>query len=474
MNHKAGHFAANMPATVDVLILGAGGAGYPAAFFLDHAGLAVALVDPFGNLGGDCLAEGCVPSKALREAALVRGLADRYEHFGLRGVKCEADWRAILKHKDGVQQTRYAQHREQLAASNVRFIHGRGAITASDRAWISASDGTAREVGFRHLILATGSRPARLPIPGAEHTITSHEVFRLGSELPQPHHLIVIGGGYIGVETSSMLQALGSNATVLEYTPQLLPGFDLELATFLHTSLAERVRIALSAEVTRIERIDKDYTVHYRQNAREHTVRGDAVLMATGREPVLPEGVEHLDLRFERGLIAVDQTLRTSNPRVWAPGDINGRSMLFHSAVRQSLVAAHCIAAGGQPVDRMNFGAVPMTVFTEPELAHIGLTAAQAESAFGADAVAVTRYDYAEDSRAQIYGERRGFIKLVFDRRNARLLGGQIAGMDAAQLVAPLTLALDQGLGAAELAASAFPHPMISEGLAHAARAFRP
>ena len=195
--------------------------------------------------------------------------------------------------------------------------------------------------------------------------------------------------------------------------------------------------------------------------------------MATGRVAVLPEGVEHLGLAMERGHVKVDDTLRTSNPQVWAPGDVNGRSMLFHSAVRQSLVAAHCIAAGGQAVDRMPFHAVPMTVFTEPELAHAGQTAAQAEAAIGADAVAVMRYDYAEDSRAQIYAETQGFIKLVFNRQDARLLGAQIAGMDAAQLIAPLALALEQGLGAKALADTVFPHPMLSEGINKAARAFK-
>jgi dihydrolipoamide dehydrogenase len=474
MNHDDFTSVDHVPAAVDVLVLGAGGAGYPAAFFLDRAGLAVAMVDPIGNLGGDCLAEGCVPSKAVREAALVRGLSANCAHFGLQGGSAEVDWHAVLEHKDRVQQTRYAQHRAEISASGIRFVHGKAALIAADRARLTAADGSVREVSFRHLILATGSRPSRLPIPGAELAITSHDLFRLGADLPQPRHLIAIGGGYIGVETASMLQALGSAATVLEYTAQLLPGFDAELAAFLHADLAGRVRIIVSAQVMGIESAGEEYTVRYRHDATELSVRGDQVLMATGRAPVLPEGIEHLDLSLHNGHVAVDETLRTSNPRVWAPGDVNGRSMLFHSAVRQSLVAAHCIAAGGQPVDRMHFDAVPMTVFTEPELAHAGLTAAQAQAALGADAVSVTRYDYAHDSRAQIYGATRGFIKLVFDRRCGRLLGAQIAGMDAAQLIAPLALALESGLDAAALADTAFPHPMIGEGIAAAARAFRP
>ncbi|MBN8745086.1 MAG: dihydrolipoyl dehydrogenase [Thiomonas arsenitoxydans] len=459
---------------VDVLVLGAGGAGYPGAFFLAKAGWSVLMVDPIGNLGGDCLAEGCVPSKAVREAALVRSLADKFDGFGLRGGKPAVDWGAVLAHKDRVQNTRYAQHAREIAAGGVAFVQGRGVIVAPGRARIDAGDGSgSREVRFRQLILGTGSAPARLPILGADLALTSHDLFRLGADLPLPQHLVIIGGGYIGVETASMLQALGAQCSILEYAPQVLPGFDAELASFLHASLSQRVRIECSAQVLSIARDGDGYHVRYKQGGGERSLQGDAVLMATGRVAVLPEGVEHLGLAMERGHVKVDDTLRTSNPQVWAPGDINGRSMLFHSAVRQSLVAAHCIAAGGQAVDRMPFHAVPMTVFTEPELAHAGQTAAQAEAALGADAVAVMRYDYAEDSRAQIYAETQGFIKLVFNRQDARLLGAQIAGMDAAQLIAPLALALEQGLGAKALADTVFPHPMLSEGINKAARAFK-
>lgn len=464
----------SLSAEVDVLILGAGGAGYPAAFFLARSGKRVLMVDPIGNLGGDCLAEGCVPSKAVREAALVRGLADKFDGFGLRGSKPAVDWGAVLAHKDRVQNTRYAQHAREIAAGGVAFVQGRGVIVAPDRARIDAGDGSgSREVRFRQLILGTGSAPARLPILGADLALTSHDLFRLGANLPLPQHLVIIGGGYIGVETASMLQALGAECSILEYAPQVLPGFDAELASFLHASLSQRVRIERSAQVLSIAREGDGYHVRYKQDGGERSMQGDAVLMATGRVAVLPEGVEHLALAMERGHVKVDDTLRTSNPQVWAPGDVNGRSMLFHSAVRQSLVAAHCIAAGGQAVDRMPFHAVPMTVFTEPELAHAGQTAAQAEAALGTDAVAVMRYDYAEDSRAQIYAETQGFIKLVFNRQDARLLGAQIAGMDAAQLIAPLALALEQGLGAKALADTVFPHPMLSEGINKAARAFK-
>ncbi len=458
---------------VDCLVIGAGGAGYPGAIFLAKAGWRVVMIDPFGNLGGNCLAEGCVPSKAVREAANVRMLAMRQDFFGLRGVTPEVDWQQILAHKDRVQHTRYAQHTDETALPNLTMLKGEAELLDESTAALHLADGSTSTCRFRHLLLATGSRPVRLPIPGAEWAITSHDLFRMGANLPKPEVLAIIGGGYIGVETASMLQALGTRCTILEHGPRVLSGFDDELADMLQTRLAQRVQIETSAQVMEISRpAATGVRVHYRKNGEDAWLDADAVLMATGRAPVLPRGFACLGIELVRGAVPVDETLRTSHPRVWAPGDVNGRSMLFHSAVRQSQVAAHNMLAGGQVVDRMNFSSVPMTVFTDPELAHVGLTAAQAIAQFGEAAVAVTRYDYAHDSRAQIYGLTDGFIKLVFDRRTRRLLGCQIAGMDAAQLIAVPAMAIEAGLDASVLANTAFPHPMLSEGLCRAARQF--
>ncbi len=451
----------------DVVIIGAGGGGYPAAFLLAAAGRRVVLVDPIGNLGGDCLAEGCVPSKAVRESALALAQARAAARFGLRIGDCTVNWPGVLAHKDSVQRTRYAQHAEELGRSRVRLLQGAARIVGERMVEVDSGQQGRQRLSFEHLILATGSAPQRLPIAGADLAITSHDLFRLGADLPFPSRPVIVGGGYIGVECASMLEHLGARPVVLEYTAQLLPGFDADLAAFLHRSLAARVRVELNAEVTGIEAVAGGLTVRFLQAGQLCEVAGDAVIMATGRRPVLPEGLEHLGLPAT-GALGVDAGLRSENPVVWAPGDVNGRSMLFHSAVRQSLVVAHNILAGGQVADRMDFGSVPFTVFTEPELASVGLTEAAARERYGA--VEVATYDYAVDARAQILGETAGFIKLVCEPQTARLLGAQIAGVDAAQLVAPLALALAQGLGARALAEVTFPHPMISEGINKAAR----
>ena len=452
---------------VDVVVIGAGGGGYPGAFLLNRAGRSVVMVDPIGNLGGDCLAEGCVPSKAVREASLVRARATYHADFGLAGAVPAVNWAGVLAHKDRVQQTRYRQHETELAAAKLRLHNGLAQIVAGNAVEVVEADGTAHRYRFRDLILASGSAPSLLRVPGSELALTSHDLFRLGADLPFPARPVIIGGGYIGVEAASMLENLGAEPTVLEATGELLPGFDAELARGLHAQLGRRVKIVTGASVTGIARDGQGYLVSYDHDGAVAKLSGDAVIMATGRHVVLPEGVEHLGLEARIAPV-VDNQLRTANPRVYAPGDVNGRSMLFHSAVRQSLVAAHAILAGGQAVDAMDFESVPMTVFTEPEAAHVGLTEAQAGERFGA--VEVGRYDFHGDSRAQIMGETDGYLKLVFEGRRGTLVGAQILGLDAAQLIAPLALAVHTGASAATLAQIAFPHPMLSEGIGTAAR----
>ncbi len=453
---------------IDVMILGAGGAGYPAAFRLARSGRSVVMADPIGNLGGDCLAEGCVPSKAVREAALARTWPEKYRLFGLRGEKPEVDWRGVLAHKDRVQSLRYAQHRAQIEASSLVFHKGIGRIVDERTVDVVTAEGERHRYHPKHLILGTGSRPHILPIPGAELALTSHDFFRIGADLPFPRRLVAIGGGYIGLETASMLRNLGAEATVLEATGQILPGVDGAIARFLHEALARRLRILVDANVRAIERgRSGDLLVRYERAGETQSIEADCVLMATGREPVVPDGLAMLGLSGGSG-IPVDDRLRTRHPHIYAPGDVNGRSMLFHSAVYQSLVVADDILSEGRGHQTMDFRSVPFTVFTEPEVAWVGQNEAEAGRE-NVPTVAST-YSYQTDSRAQIFDED-GFIRLVFAKATGRLIGAQVAGIEAAQLIAPLALAVRSGTTAETLSYMAFPHPMISEGINHAARA---
>uniref|UniRef100_A0A8J4M5X3 Dihydrolipoyl dehydrogenase n=1 Tax=Acidicaldus sp. TaxID=1872105 RepID=A0A8J4M5X3_9PROT len=457
--------------SVDVLILGAGGGGYPAAFRLHAAGRKVVMADPIGNLGGDCLAEGCVPSKAVREAGFARVAADRFAHFGLSGARPGMDWPSVLRHKDRVQNIRYAQHAAEIAKAGLTLLKGRGRIIDDHRVEVTTEAGDVTRYHATNLILATGSTPHVLPIPGAELALTSHDVFRLNADLAFPQRLVAIGGGYIGLETASMLQNLGARATVLEATGEILPGADADLARFLHIALARRMDLIVNAKVSAIQRDPQGgLLVRYESGGEPRTIAADCVLMATGRATVLPPGAETLGFRAHGG-ITVDDHLRTALPHIYAPGDINGRSPLFHAAVCQSWLAAGDILSAGQGIAGMNFAAVPFTVFTEPEIAWVGLTTA--EAAQQGIKAAVTVYDDRTDSRAQIFGETEGFIKLVFATATRRLIGAQVAGLDAAHIIAPLALAIAAESTAEALSAMAFPHPMLTEGINKAARSLR-
>ena len=457
---------------VDVTILGAGGAGYPAALRLAAAGLRVVMVDPFGNLGGDCLAEGCVPSKAVREASLVCAGARKYSRFGLHGAAPVPDWNGVLRHKDRVQCERYAQHQAQIAAAKFTLHRGLGRILDEHRVEVTTTAGDTLRYGTRHLIIATGSRPHRLAIPGAELAITSHDLFRLHADLPRPSRLIAIGGGYIGLETASMLQNLGVETVVLEAAGQVLPGADRAIASFLEGALARRLTIVVNAAVTAITRDSHGgLRVEYKSCGESKSMGADCVLMATGREPALPDGLGDIGLPT-LGRIPVDGCLRTALRHVYAPGDVNGRSMLFHSAVCQSWIAAGDILSGGHSAREMNFSAVPFTVFTEPEVAWVGLC--ESDAARQGIKAAASVYDYRTDARAQIFDDTNGFIRLVFSSGTGRLIGAQVAGMDAAQVIAPLSLAVHLQATAESLRSMAFPHPMIAEGINTAARAFAP
>ncbi|MGD9896290.1 MAG: dihydrolipoyl dehydrogenase [Candidatus Methylacidiphilaceae bacterium] len=457
--------------TVDVMVLGAGGGGYPAAFRLACAGRSVALVDPIGNLGGDCLAEGCVPSKTVREASLARSWwPGKYPLFGLRGSKPDVDWQAVLAHKDRVQARRYEIHRAQIKASPLVFHKGMGRIIDDHTVEVETATGDILRYRAKYILVATGSRPHLLPIPGAELAVTSHHFFRYGADLPFPRRLVAIGGGYIGLETASMLQNLGAQTTILEATGQILPGVDGHLARFLHRALESRVNIVVHAKVTAIQSAAAGgLLVHYETGGQQESIPADCVLMATGREPVMPDGLTRLDL-CSSGKLMVDERLRTKLSHIYAPGDVNGRSMLFHSAVYQSLVAAEDILSEGRGEKTMDFQSVPYTVFTEPEVAWVGRT--EAEAAHEGIACIASTYDFEVDTRAEIFDER-GFLKLVFETTTRRLIGAQIAGIDAAQIIAPLALAVRSGTTVDTLRFMAFPHPMLSEGINHAAREAR-
>lgn len=455
---------------VDVLTIGAGGGAYPAAFRLAHAGRSVVMVDPKGVMSGNCLAEGCVPSKAVREvAAMYRG-ARRFGRFGLNGT-VDIELPAVMAHKDRVQRIRYAQHSGELEplAERLRLVQGRARFRDAHTVIVESDRG---EKTYRadHVIVASGADISVPPLPGVELCLTSRDLFALNPTLTDlPRRVVVIGGGYIGLETATFLRAFGAEVTVLELMNQVLPGMDPGFVAGLIPLLDPAIGHLTDAAVEAIKRgTDGTVTVHYRQGERIRALNADAVLMATGRRPVLPEGSEAVGLEVAHGALTVDAAMRTSVPHVYACGDVNGRVPLFHAAVGQALTAARNILGGDAPFDYFDFESVPTTVFTLPAAACVGLTRS-ALRARGIEALE-TVYDFAGDSRAQILDETGGELRLFFAPGSLRLLGGWIIGLDAAQLVGQIGLAVSRGLTAHDLAAFCDQHPMASEGISRAAR----
>jgi len=458
--------------SVDTITLGAGGGAYPAAFALARAGRQVVMVDAKGVMSGNCLAEGCVPSKAVFEMAELR----RRLHLGpmahaLGPLGAPTDYRAVLAHKADVQRTRYRQHDEELAAAGDRLqlVHGTARLVDAHVVEVGTDAGLLQ---FRadHVIIATGSDVFVPPIPGAALCATSHDLFALDATVTSlPERLVVIGGGYIGLEVACMLQGLGSTVTVLEALDQLLAGMDPDFVTLLSGGLDPSVTVKLGAGVTAITRSGEGFEVHYRHDDVDHQLGADLVLMAVGRRPVIPAGAGSIGLALDGHALAVDPSLQVPSHRhIYAPGDVNGRSPLFHSAVRQSLVAAHNIMAGDEVVDRMDFASVPTTIFTAPEGAYVGLLRGGA-AAQGIPTLEAS-YGLETDSRAQILAEPYGEIRLFFHAESLRVLGGWVVGIDAAQLVGQIGQAVAAGLSAYDLARFADQHPTAAEGISRAAR----
>ncbi|MGC9239357.1 MAG: dihydrolipoyl dehydrogenase [Acidithiobacillus sp.] len=454
---------------VDLLTIGAGGAAYPAAFRLAKAGAKVVMVDPKGVMSGNCLYEGCVPSKAVRETAALYLDQEKFQQLGLPGRICP-DYGAIVAHKDAVQSRRYAQHAAELAAvPDLRLVQGVARFLDPHTVQVHGERGDER-FRCRHILIASGSDVFVPTIPGAELALTSHDLYKPDPSLKSlPAHLVIIGGGYIGLETASFFAALGSQVTLLQKGGQVLQGMDPGMVDQLVPLLHPRIHLLLGVEVLSLAATaDGKRVVHYQQGDKGSEISADAVVLAVGRRPVLPEGLDKLDIAADRHGIRVGPDLRTRHPHIYACGDVNGRVPLFHAAVRQSLVAAHNILGGDVPMDYADFVNVPTTIFTLPAAAAIGITEARAQ-AENLELVS-GRYAFAEDSRAQILERMDGEIRLFFEPGSLRLVGGWVVGIDAGHLIGEIGMAIQGGLSAHDLARFADQHPMSAEGIGKAAR----
>jgi len=447
---------------VDVAVVGGGPGGYSAAFRCAELGLETVVIDLDKRLGGACLFEGCIPSKALLHVAAVLSEAERAKEFGVDFGEPRISLDPLRKWKSERVIGKLARGLAGVAkGKNVEVIGGRA--TFEDARSVRITGDEPQKIRFKHVILATGSAPAALPGIDLKSERLMDSTAAL--DVPEiPGRLLVIGGGYIGLELGQVYAALGSAVTVVEMLDSLLAGADADLVQHLARRCQRMFKaIRLSTRVSALRDTGGGIEARFGEGEAETF---DRVLVAVGRKPRTQGlGLEVTRARVtERGFIEVDERGRTSDPHVWAVGDVTGEPMLAHRAMRQGKVVAEAIA--GRPVAFDNV-VVPAVVFTDPEVAWCGLTEAQA--AREGRAVKIARFQWAASGRAATLGRSDGLTKLIVEPETGRVLGVGIVGPGAGELIAEGALAVETALLAEDVALTIHTHPTLSETLMEAA-----
>jgi dihydrolipoamide dehydrogenase len=450
----------------DTLVIGAGPGGYVAAIRLAQLGKKVAVVEK-NRLGGVCLQRGCIPSKALIQAAsLYWRIRSEASEFGIEVGEVQVRLEKMQRWKQGIVD-RLTRGIEGLFAGNkIESVSGEARLAGPNRVEVLGADGAAQAIEADSILVATGSRSIELPafrfdgkrILGSRHALELREA---------PRRMLVIGGGYIGLELGTVFAKLGSEIVVVEMMDQLLPGQDLDLVKVVQRRLKSwNVQIHLKSQAIEAKPEEESVRVRFKTPEGEREEEVDCLLVTVGRRPNSEGlGLEEVGVAVDkRGYIQVDGQFRTSVPSIYAIGDVIGGAMLAHKASKEGVIAAEIIAGLPRGID---YQAVPAVVFTDPEIATVGLSLAQARDK-GIDAVE-SSFPFAALARALTMGHPEGLVKLVAERGSGVLLGGHVVGPDASDLIAELTLALEMGARAEDVALTIHAHPTLPEAIMEAA-----
>ncbi len=458
-----------MTSSTQVAVIGGGPGGYAAAFLAADLGMRVTLVDEAPNPGGVCLYRGCMPSKALLHVAKVVTEAREARHWGVDFGEPALDVDRLRSWKDAAVSRLTGGLGQLSSQRGVTFLQGRAELSGPTSARVTAAGGGVTALEFEHAILATGSRPAA-PGPLALDSDRVWDSTR-ALEIPSvPGSLLVVGGGYIGLELGSVYAALGSKVTVVEMTAGLLPGADRDLVAVVARRLGRACEaVLLETTVTALADDGDGVTVTLKGKDGESAQRFDRVLVAVGRVP--NSDVPGLDRtavgRDARGFVVVDGQRRTAEPTIFAVGDLVGEPMLAHKASHEARIAVEAIA-GHRAV--FEPAAIPAVVFTDPEVAWCGLTETQARAA--GRAVEVAKFPWGASGRAVTLDRPAGVTKLVIEPESERILGVGIAGSGAGELIAEGVVAIEMGATASDLRLCIHPHPTLSETLMESAEVF--
>jgi dihydrolipoamide dehydrogenase len=450
----------------DVLVLGAGPGGYPAAFRAADLGLSVTLVERWPVLGGVCLNVGCIPSKALLHAARVIEEAESMADCGVTFGHPQIDLDRLRGWKDRVVGKLTGGLAQLAKQRKVHLVKGTGRFLSPRH--LEVTDGDSRQViAFRTCVIAAGSEPVRLPgIPDDPRIIDSTGALELRSI---PKTMLVVGGGIIGLEMATVYDALGTKISVVELTDALMPGTDPDLVRPLQKRIAKRyAQILPGTKVAKIEPAADGLQVTF-EGKTSGTQAFDCVLMAVGRSPNGKRlGADNAGVNVDgRGFIPVDRQMRTNVPHIFAVGDIVGQPMLAHKANHEGRVAAE-VAAGMKVA--LDARVIPSVAYTDPEVAWVGITETEAKAqgiAYGKGT-----FPWAASGRSLGMNRDEGLTKLLFDEATHRIIGAGIVGPNAGELIGEVALAIEMGCDAADIGLTIHPHPTLSETVAFAAEAF--
>ena len=453
---------------VPLVVLGGGPGGYAAAFMAADLGMEVTLVERDERLGGTCLLRGCIPSKALLHVGRVLAEAREMEAWGIHFSPPAIDVNAVRARKEKVIATLTGGLAQLARRRKVTIVRGHARFTNSGTLEIASAEqgGASQTLTFDHCILASGSRPARipafaLPTPRVMDSTGALEMADI------PESLLVIGGGYIGLEMGTVYAELGSRVSVVELTDTLLPGADRDLVKPLQQRLEKLFEaIHLRTKVARLEDRGDRIAVHFEGPEGASTKEFSRVLVAVGRRPNSDGmGLENTAVKVDaKGFVEVDGQQRTADPRILAIGDVCGEPMLAHRASHQGKVAVESLH--GEPA-LFAPRAIPAVVFTDPEIAWAGLT--EQEAVAQGRVVEISRYPWAASGRAQALGRTEGMTKLIVDPETDLVLGVGMVGAGAGELIAEGTLAIEMGCTARDLCETIHPHPTLGETVAFSA-----
>jgi dihydrolipoamide dehydrogenase len=454
---------------VQLVVVGAGPGGYAAAFLAADLGLSVALVDPEVNPGGVCVYRGCIPSKALLHVANLLVESRHAKAWGIDFGEPKIDLAGLRAFKDNVVKKNTSGTGQLVKYRKIAYLQGYAEIVDAHNLRVKRVTGGEESVQFEHAILATGSIPAIPPTLKVDDPRVMDSTAAL--DLPDiPKSLLVVGGGYIGLELGTVYAVLGSAVTVVEMTPGLLPGADRDLVDVLARRVAQTMkRVLLETKVVQVKPEAKGLRVTFEGNVDPKEQLFDRVLVSVGRRPnsQIP-GLERTHVQVDqRGFIMVDEQRRTHEPSIFAIGDVVGEPMLAHKASHEGRVAVEVMAG-----ENVAFAprAIPAVVFTDPELAWAGLTEAQAKK--DDRQVSIAKFPWGASGRAATLDRTDGLTKLILAPDSERLLGVGLVGPGAGELIAEGVLAIEMGATATDLKLTIHPHPTLSETLMESAEVF--